>query len=47
MTFDSMNANPELRAYLVIFAENGVRYQATLTFLNGALHSLMTAITGS
>jgi flagellar basal-body rod protein FlgB len=29
------------------FAENNVRYQATLTFLNGALRSLMTAITGS
>jgi flagellar basal-body rod protein FlgB len=29
------------------FAENGVRYQATLTFLNGALRNLMTAITGS
>lgn len=29
------------------FAENGVRYQASLTFLNGALRNLMTAITGS
>jgi flagellar basal-body rod protein FlgB len=29
------------------FAENGVRYQATLTFLNSALRNLMTAITGS
>jgi flagellar basal-body rod protein FlgB len=29
------------------FAENGVRYQATLTFLNSALRDLMTAITGS
>lgn len=29
------------------FAENGVRYQASLTFLNNALRSLMTAITGS
>ena len=28
------------------FAENGVRYQATLTLLNGKLRSLMTAITG-
>jgi flagellar basal-body rod protein FlgB len=29
------------------FAENSVRYQATLTLLNSALRSLMTAITGS
>jgi flagellar basal-body rod protein FlgB len=29
------------------FAENSVRYQATLTFLNSALRDLMTAITGS
>jgi flagellar basal-body rod protein FlgB len=29
------------------FAENTVRYQATLTFLNSALRNLMTAITGS
>jgi flagellar basal-body rod protein FlgB len=29
------------------FAENNVRYQATLTFLNNALRGLMTAITGS
>jgi flagellar basal-body rod protein FlgB len=29
------------------FAENAVRYQATLTFLNNALRGLMTAITGS
>jgi flagellar basal-body rod protein FlgB len=29
------------------FAENSVRYQATLTFLNGKLRDLMTAITGS
>jgi flagellar basal-body rod protein FlgB len=28
------------------FAENAVRYQATLTFLNGKFRSLMTAITG-
>jgi flagellar basal-body rod protein FlgB len=28
------------------FAENSVRYQATLTLLNGKLRSLMTAITG-
>jgi flagellar basal-body rod protein FlgB len=28
------------------FAENTVRYQATLTLLNGQLRSLMTAITG-
>jgi flagellar basal-body rod protein FlgB len=28
------------------FAENNVRYQATLTLLNGKLRSLMTAITG-
>lgn len=29
------------------FAENSVRYQATLTFLNTKLHDLLTAITGS
>ena len=29
------------------FAENAVRYQATLTFLNSKLRDLMTAITGS
>jgi flagellar basal-body rod protein FlgB len=29
------------------FAENGVRYQASLTFLSTALRDLMTAITGS
>jgi flagellar basal-body rod protein FlgB len=28
------------------FAENAVRYQATLTFLNSRLRGLMTAITG-
>lgn len=28
------------------FAENSVRYQATLTFLNSRLKELMTAITG-
>jgi flagellar basal-body rod protein FlgB len=28
------------------FAENSVRYQATLTFLNSKLRDLMTAITG-
>ena len=28
------------------FAENSVRYQATLTFLNARLKELMTAITG-
>ncbi|MCS6948723.1 MAG: flagellar basal body rod protein FlgB [Steroidobacteraceae bacterium] len=28
------------------FAENAVRYQATLTFLNSRLRSLLTAITG-
>ena len=28
------------------FAENTVRYQATLTFLTGSLKDLMTAITG-
>jgi flagellar basal-body rod protein FlgB len=28
------------------FAENSVRYQATLTFLNSRLRGLMTAITG-
>jgi len=29
------------------FADNSVRYQATLTFLSSSLKSLMTAITGS
>jgi len=29
------------------FAENSVRYQASLTFLNNAIRGLMTAITGS
>ncbi|MCC7462546.1 MAG: flagellar basal body rod protein FlgB [Gammaproteobacteria bacterium] len=28
------------------FAANAVRYQATLTFINGKLRSLLTAITG-
>jgi flagellar basal-body rod protein FlgB len=28
------------------FAENAVRYQATLTFINSKLRALMTAITG-
>jgi flagellar basal-body rod protein FlgB len=28
------------------FAENSVRYQATLSFLSGKFRSLMTAITG-
>lgn len=28
------------------FAENAVRYQATLSFLSGSFRSLMTAITG-
>lgn len=28
------------------FAENVVRYQATLSFINGKLRALMTAITG-
>jgi flagellar basal-body rod protein FlgB len=28
------------------FADNTVRYQATLTFINGSLKDLMTAITG-
>lgn len=28
------------------FAENNVRYQATLTFVSGKLRSLLTAITG-
>jgi flagellar basal-body rod protein FlgB len=29
------------------FAENSVRYQASLQFINSALRDLMTAITGS
>jgi len=28
------------------FADNAVRFQATLTFLTGRLRTLMTAITG-
>jgi flagellar basal-body rod protein FlgB len=28
------------------FADNSVRYQATLSFLSSRFHSLMTAITG-
>jgi flagellar basal-body rod protein FlgB len=28
------------------FAQNAIRYQATLQFLNGKFRSLMTAITG-
>ncbi len=29
------------------FASNSVRYQASLTFLSGAFHDLMTAISSS
>jgi flagellar basal-body rod protein FlgB len=39
---NTVDANLEQAA----FAENAVRYQATLTFLNGKFRSLMTAITG-
>ncbi len=39
---NTVDANLEQAA----FAENAVRYQATLTFLNSKFRSLMTAITG-
>ena len=36
----------ELQMEQSAFAENAVRYQSTLTFLNSKLRGLMTAITG-
>ncbi len=39
---NTVDANLEQSA----FAENAVRYQATLTFLSGKFRSLITAITG-
>jgi flagellar basal-body rod protein FlgB len=41
---DGNTVDPQLEQ--AAFAENAVRYQATLTLLNGKLRSLMTAITG-
>lgn len=36
----------EVQVEQASFAENAVRYQATLTFINSRLRGLMTAITG-
>jgi flagellar basal-body rod protein FlgB len=41
---DGNTVDPQLEQ--AAFAENAVRYQATLTMLNTRLRSLMTAITG-
>jgi flagellar basal-body rod protein FlgB len=41
---DGNTVDPQLEQ--AAFAENAVRYQATLTLLNSKLRSLMTAITG-
>jgi flagellar basal-body rod protein FlgB len=41
---DGNTVDPQLEQ--AAFAENSVRYQATLTLLNSRLRSLMTAITG-
>ena len=41
---DGNTVDPQLEQ--AAFAENAVRYQATLTMLNSRLRSLMTAITG-
>lgn len=43
-SLDGNTVDPQLEQ--AAFAENNVRYQATLTLLNGKLRSLMTAITG-
>ena len=43
-SLDGNTVEPQLEQ--AAFAENAVRYQATLTFLNGKFRSLMTAITG-
>lgn len=41
---DGNTVDPQLEQ--AAFAENAVRYQATLTFLNARFRGLMTAITG-
>lgn len=43
-SLDGNTVDPQLEQ--AAFAENAVRYQATLTFLNARFRSLMTAITG-
>jgi len=43
-SLDGNTVDPQLEQ--AAFAENTVRYQATLTFLGAKFHSLMTAITG-
>ncbi len=43
-SLDGNTVDPQLEQ--AAFAENAVRYQATLTLLNTRLRSLMTAITG-
>jgi len=43
-SLDGNTVEPQLEQ--AAFAENAVRYQATLSFLNARFRSLMTAITG-
>ncbi|MCW5569931.1 MAG: flagellar basal body rod protein FlgB [Steroidobacteraceae bacterium] len=43
-SLDGNTVEPQLEQ--AAFAENAVRYQATLTFLNARFRGLMTAITG-
>lgn len=43
-SLDGNTVDPQLEQ--ASFAQNAVRYQATLTFLNAKFRSLMTAITG-
>ena len=43
---DSASNTVDVQMEQANFAENSVRFQATLTFLNGRFRSLMTAITG-
>ena len=43
-SLDGNTVDPQLEQ--AAFAENAVRYQATLTFLSARFRSLMTAITG-
>ena len=43
-SLDGNTVEPQLEQ--AAFAENAVRYQATLTFLNSRFRGLMTAITG-
>jgi flagellar basal-body rod protein FlgB len=43
-SLDGNTVDPQLEQ--AAFAENAVRYQATLTFLSSRFRSLMTAITG-